>query len=154
MKAQNRSHEEFRGLIGRLVRGLNLLDWSTKSCCGITTSQCYTIETLSRGGALAMRELSEQMGVSVSTMTRVVEILVRNGVVRRKTLPGDRRRVYVELTPVGRDISVRLNRCADEYSKQILKRLPAGCRKDVLRSLGLLADTVDRVKAEDCKCST
>jgi MarR family transcriptional regulator, organic hydroperoxide resistance regulator len=153
MKAQSRSHEEFRGLIGRLVRGLNLLDWNTKSCCGTTTSQCYTIETLARGGTLAMNELSQEMGVSVSTMTRVVGILVRNGVVKRKTLPEDRRRVYVELTAEGRGISVRLNHCADEYSKGILKRLPAGRRKDVLMSLRLLADAVDEVRAGGCKCS-
>ena len=153
MKARIRSHEEFRGLIGRLVRGLNLLDWNTKSCCGTTTSQCYTIETLARKGALPMNELSQQMGVSVSTMTRVVEILVRDGVVKRKTLSDDRRRVYIELTAEGRRISVRLNRCADEYSKEILKRLPAGGRESVLMNLRLLADVVDDVRGGGCKCN-
>jgi DNA-binding MarR family transcriptional regulator len=152
MKIERAPHKDFAELISRLVRSLSLLDWTQKACCGTTMSQCYTIETLARRGTLPMNALSREMGVSVSTMTRVVDVLVRNGVVRRRPAPGDRRRVCVELTVEGQALAKRFGCCGDGYSSQILDRVPAEARKGVLRSLGILADALEGIRAENCKC--
>ena len=99
-----------------------------------------------------MNALSQEMGVSVSTMTRVVDVLVRNGVVRRRPAPADRRQVCVELTVEGEALAKRLGCCGDGYSKQILNRVPSQARKGVLRSLEVLADAIEGIRAENCRC--
>jgi DNA-binding MarR family transcriptional regulator len=144
---------EFSRLVGTLIRSLSLLDRDQKVCCGVTVSQCYTVETLAQRRILSMNELSEEMGVAISTMTRVVDILVRDGLVARKSNPEDRRRVHVELTDKGAELALRLKSCAEEYGKLILCQVPHEERESVLKSLSLLNDAIDRVRQGDCKCS-
>jgi len=154
MKAERSEYGEFSGLIGRLVRNLSLLERDQKICCGTTMSQCYTIETLAQKGTLPMNELSQHMGVTISTMTRVVDVLVRDGVVSRGSNPKDRRQVCIGLTDKGNDLARQLEGCSDEYSKQILNEVPPEHREGVLKSLRLIADATDKVRCEQGKCSS
>jgi DNA-binding MarR family transcriptional regulator len=154
MKAKTSECVKFSDLIGRLIRSLSLLERDQKVCCGTTMSQCYTIEALARERALSMHELSRNMGVTMSTMTRVIDILVRDGVVDRKSSSEDRRIVCVELTAKGTDLARKLRDCADDYSKQILNLVPAEHRAEVVKSLVLLADAVDKVRCGECRCSS
>jgi len=154
MAAEKEAHKEFAGLIGRLVRNLNVLDRDQKVCCGITVSQCYTIEALARRGMLSMNELSREVGVTTSTMTRVVDVLVRDGIVRRKPNQDDRRQVCIELTGKGSKLAVGLTRCLNEYSWRVFHRIPAGHRERVFSSLALLADALEGVRLDGSKCSS
>jgi DNA-binding MarR family transcriptional regulator len=152
-KSGQEQQVEFSALIGRLVRNFNVLDRDQTVCCGITVSQCYTIEALARRGNLSMSGLSQDVGVTTSTMTRVVDVLVRDGVVRRKSNPGDRREVRVELTPRGKELAGGLTRCVDEYAKQVFDRIDAAERKRVLSSLRLLAEALEGVRPQAGRCS-
>lgn len=67
---------------------------------GITESQA--LSHLSRPGALTPGELARGLGVAQSTVTSVVDRLVAVGAVTRSSVPGDRRRQLVIITPVGR----------------------------------------------------
>lgn len=145
-------YRKFSELIGCMIRKLSLLERDQKICCGTTMSQCYTIETLAQNGSLSMNQLSKQMGVTVSTMTRVVDILVRDEVVSRRGNPKDRRQVCIELTAKGKNLAKRLQDCADEYSRQILNVISAEQRAEVVKSLELLVDAVDGVRDDKCKC--
>jgi DNA-binding MarR family transcriptional regulator len=55
---------------------------------------------------LRMQELSEQSLFTRSGMTRLVDRVEREGYVRRERVPGDRRGVYVILTPEGERVFV------------------------------------------------
>lgn len=153
MSAQARGYVEFSVLVSQLVRNLKLLDRDQKTCCGVTMPQCYTIEILAQLGSASMHELSRQMGVAESTMTRIIDILVRDRVVARKSNPEDRRKVCVELTKRGKEMSKELRACADNYSTKILERVPAEKRQDVMRALRLLTDAIEKVKGQFCDCA-
>jgi DNA-binding MarR family transcriptional regulator len=153
MNDETAGQGEFSRLVGTLIRSLSLLDRDQKVCCGVTVSQCCTVETLAQRGTLSMNKLSEEMGVAISTMTRVVDILVRDGVVARKGGREDRRRVYVQLTDKGAQLALRLRSCADEYGKLILCQVPPEERRSVLKALSLLNDAINRVRRGDCVCS-
>jgi DNA-binding MarR family transcriptional regulator len=154
MKSKSSEWGEFSTLIARLIRNLSLLERDEKVCCGTTMSQCYTIETLAQKGTLSMNELSQHMGVTVSTMTRVVDVLVRDEVVSRSSSPRDRRKVCIGLTDKGNGLARQLEGCSDEYSKQILNQVPSEHRGGVLKSLRLIADAIDKVRSEHGKCSS
>lgn len=150
MSVNSAVNNEFLILISQLVRKLRLLDRDEKVCHGVTVSQSYTIETLARKGMLPMNELAHGVGVAVSTMTRICDVMVRDGIARRKTNPADRRQVCIELTGEGRDLAEKLEECSLDYSGMVLESIPPGKRSTVLESLAVLNRAVESVKQQCC----
>jgi DNA-binding MarR family transcriptional regulator len=137
---------KFRETLGRLYQRFNALQRGEKRCFGVTMSQCVTLEFLHREGPKTVRELAEGQGLDTSTVTRVVDVLVRDGLLRRnRDEKGDRRCVYVSLTARGRAMAGKLEDCSDRYTERILERIPADRREDVLHALRVLVDVIDEM---------
>ena len=135
---------KFRETLTAAYRRLNALQRAEKCCYGVTMSQCVTLETLHQQGRMPIHSLAEQLGLESSTMTRVVDVLERDGRVRRvRDESGDRRRVFVLLTSRGRSLAGKLEDCADVYCERILARIPPDRRDEVLQSLALLVEALD-----------
>ncbi len=143
MKTNESSDTRFAALMSRLIRRLNLLNRDQKVCYGLTLPQCGAVETLNRKGMLPMKELSREMGVTISTMTRVIDILVRDGIVTRKENPDDRRKVCIDLTENGLTLASKLQKCSLDYSREILNLVPEVKQKKVLESLELLNRAIE-----------
>ena len=90
------------------------------------------------------------MGVTLSTMTRVVDLLVRDGYIKRNNNPSDRREVWVGLTSKGKAMYVKLARCSQNYTEDILEQIPEKDRKALMKSLRLLNFAIDKVKRGCC----
>jgi DNA-binding MarR family transcriptional regulator len=142
--------KSFSFLTAQLMRRLNLLNRDQIVCYGVTLAQCHTIDTLHRKGLLSMNELSRQQGVSVSTMTRGIDVLVRDEIVERVDSPGDRRKVCIRLTEKGNQLAAKLKQCTDSYSIQILEQIPEDKRVQVMESLILLIDAIGGVNEKCC----
>ena len=140
--ANEQTFQDFSLLLSQLIRKFVLVERDEKVCLGVTISQCYTIETLARNGGVSMTELSREMGVAVSTMTRILDVLVREGLVTRKNSTKDRRLVCVGLTNKGRNLAGKLKRCADDYLGDVFANVPANERKKVTESLRTLLGAV------------
>lgn len=139
---------EFREAISRLYQRFNALQRGEKRCFGVTMSQCVTLEFLQQEGPQTVCELATSLGLDTSTVTRVVDVLVRDGLLRRaRDEQQDRRRVFVSLTERGRRMAEKLEACADAYCERILSRVPAGRRDAVLQALRVLADAIDELPA-------
>jgi DNA-binding MarR family transcriptional regulator len=143
-------YNEFLFLMSQLARKLNILDRDEKLCYGVTVQQSYIIEVLCRHGSLTMNELSKKVGVAVSTMTRICDVIVRNGITKRRINPADRRQIYMELTEHGRDLAVKLRKCCQAYSQEVLDQIPPEKREEVLESIDLLNKAVESVKQKCC----
>jgi DNA-binding MarR family transcriptional regulator len=141
---------QFSWLIVQLFRKLNLLNRDQKVCYGITLSQCCAIETLEQTGLLSMNKLSHYQGVTLSTMTRIVDVLVRDGVLQRVSNPGDRRKVCIELTESGQELAGKLKKCTEDYTKEILEQIPLARRSQVIESMGLLVRAIEAANPRCC----
>jgi MarR family transcriptional repressor of emrRAB len=53
------------------------------------------------GNRLSQNEISREIGVSRSNITSLIDVLERDGLVRRSTNPGDRRTNHIRLTKAG-----------------------------------------------------
>lgn len=136
--------QKFRETLGLAYQRVNALQRDEKRCFGVSLSRCVTLETLLREGPLPVRDLASRLGLDASTVTRSVDGLVREELVRRtRDERQDRRRVFVALTARGRALAQKLEDCADAYSDEILARIPRDRREDVLYALGLLVEAVD-----------
>jgi DNA-binding MarR family transcriptional regulator len=142
--------EKFRETLGVAYQRVNALQRDEKRCFGVTLSRCVTLETLLREGPLPVRELASRLGLNASTVTRSIDGLVREGLVRRsRDERRDRRRVFVNLTARGRTLAEKLERCADAYSDRILEQIPEERREDVLYALGILVKAVDALQGSN-----
>jgi DNA-binding MarR family transcriptional regulator len=139
-------NRKFRETLGRLFQRFNALQRGEKRCYGVTMSQCVTLELLHLEGPKPVRELAASLGLDTSTVTRVVDVLVREGMLERaRDEAGDRRRVYVSLTRRGRGLAQKLQACADGYTERILGRIPREGREEVLHALGVLVEALDEL---------
>ncbi len=142
---------EFHKQIVDLVKKYQFRDRNEMSAFGISVSQCYILETLHTYGDLTMNELAKKMYLSISTVTRVVEQLVRKRYVRREETPNDRRVRLITLTGAGRALYQKAWQKVFVSERTILENLPAANRKVVIDFLATLNRAVESWRYSCCK---
>jgi DNA-binding MarR family transcriptional regulator len=141
--------QEMDEVLSDLTLAFLQLERSGKCCHGVTLSQCHTLDLLSKKGNLTMNELSKQMGLAKSTMTRIVNNMVREGWIEQVKDQGDRRLVNVRLTLKGKKMAERLGFSSREYVRRILRHIPSEKIPRVVESLRLIMNSVVREVQEE-----
>ncbi|RFS21410.1 MarR family transcriptional regulator [Chitinophaga silvatica] len=67
----------------------------------ITVDQWLLIENLYKHKKTTHNELARNTSKDITTISRIIELLVKKGLVRREVDSLDRRKVYLQLTPEG-----------------------------------------------------
>jgi MarR family 2-MHQ and catechol resistance regulon transcriptional repressor len=109
-----------------LIKRYQFRDRNQICCHGLSVSQCYVLDALAEEGDLTMQRLAQRMHLAISTMTRVVAQLVRQGYARRRRDPEDRRVIHVTITPRGKEIMATIRRSLIESQKAILRTVTKG----------------------------
>ena len=68
----------------------------------LTVPQFRTLVLLSHNGDPSMSDVADHLGISLSAASRMVDGLVRRGLLERQARPADRRSVSLSLTEVGK----------------------------------------------------
>lgn len=137
-------------MIQKLVRAFQLFERDQIKTHGFTTSQCYAMLELYKSGSLTMNELSEKMNLNSSTMTRILDNLVRDKYVLREKDESDRRIVVVGLSYSGRKAAKDLDTAVKEYYKKIIANIPKGQVDDVLKSVNILQKAFEKANPNCC----
>lgn len=137
-------------LMQRLVRTLQMFERATLTRHGFTFSQSYTILNLHQGNVLTMNELSSKMNLDTSTMTRIVNRLLRDQYVHRERNPEDRRVVFIRLTEKGERAAEELAGEVREFYRRIISEIPQGEVEQVFSSVQLLLSAFERVRPLCC----
>ena len=104
----------------------------------VTLPQHRTLVILAYNGPQRTIDLAEQLDVNSSTATRMVDRLVRRGLVRRDVHPHDRRATRVEITEAGRQIVAAVTaRRRAEFAK-ILRKMDPEMRQCLVDGLDAL----------------
>jgi DNA-binding MarR family transcriptional regulator len=74
---------------------------------GVTPARLSALSVLVYGNARTVGELARRQSVSLPTVSRMVDALVRGGLVTRTEDPGDRRSQTLEVTRRGRELMER-----------------------------------------------
>ena len=147
--------QEFGELLSRMIRAFVAFERHEIFCCGVTMSQCSTIMAIGKKGKMTMNALSEWMSLATSTMTRIVDNLVRDGHIERSQDEQDRRVVQVSLTEKGRELFKMIDRIYHEYHARIVDNIPPEELHRVVESLQLLRDAIQRTPLiEQQVCAT
>lgn len=141
--------KKLRELVRGLERKLGILQESEFSCCGITTSQCYALVEIGRVKSISLNELAELLNLENSTMSRTVNNLVTSELAKRDIDPKDRRYVTISLTDSGRKLYEGIEEGMNLYFKRIYETIPDSKKQQVLESVQILLQAID--KNECCK---
>ncbi|MEE8382520.1 MAG: MarR family transcriptional regulator [Thermodesulfobacteriota bacterium] len=105
----------------------------------LTSAQIKLLTCFSDREELTMTELSRNLGVSMPTMTAMVDRLVNSKVVKRERDTIDRRVVRAMLTDLGRKVLKKLVRIRRKEMEKILINLSEEEMKDFITSMEMVA---------------
>ncbi|QDL92788.1 MarR family transcriptional regulator [Paroceanicella profunda] len=129
------SSEMFRRMTDDL-RGLEL-----------SFSQIHALMHLNRHGGVIIADLAEAVKLSSTAASRMVERMVRVGLVQRRENPVDRRQKYVELTPAGLAHLKELRNSTIQIYSELFVHVPDA---DVLNLIDALNRTCSHMPLSCC----
>lgn len=133
-----------RDAVRLLTKRLGLFDKAEASCCGVTLSQCYALIEIGHKQGVSINDLAVALGLDKSTASRTVDNLAMRGLVKREQELTDRRYLKVKLTEHGKQFFEEIEARMDNYYRKVYQSIPQDKRKQVLESIELLADVLDR----------
>jgi DNA-binding MarR family transcriptional regulator len=108
----------------------------------VTMPQAKLLYLLGAAGELHMSDLVHRLGVSLSTISGLVDKVVDQGLASRREDAVDRRQVVVALTPAGRDFIDRFRELNARQMRELLQLLDdadLACVRDALAALAAAA---------------
>lgn len=113
---------------------------------GVSFGHWTFMRILWESDGLTQRELSEQAGVMEPTTFSAVKAMERLGYVARRKRPGNRKKVYIFLTPKGRGLRKKLVPLAEDVNRIAVRRvLPA----DIGRTRKLLLSIIENLARDE-----
>lgn len=106
---------------------------------GVTMSQAKVLYLVQAETGLRMSELSASLGVSLSTVSGVVDRLVDQGLISRQDDPADRRQVVIRVTDAGNTTLQRFRELNAGQFREMLARIDEADLAVVEHALHILA---------------
>ena len=110
---------------------------------GESPGRFATLTLIARNPGISQTELSQANGRDKSSLTPVVEDLVRRGLVERKRVNSDRRTYRLNLTPSGKKVLTMMTRCARRHERNLDSIIGERDRKRFIRILKKIAAEIE-----------
>src|SRR4029078_4633675 len=115
---------------------------------GESPGRFATLTLIARNPGISQTELSLANGRDKSSLTPVVEDLVKRGLVERKRMDSDRRTYRLNLTPSGKKGLTMLTRCARRHERNLDRVIGERDRKRFIQILKKIAADLGQVSQE------
>ena len=129
---------EFNELITFFVHLFSIVDKKEKARHQATISQCYALRSIKDYKGITMKQLSDNMGLATSTMTRNIDKMVKIGYLERVRGELDRRQVLIRLTGKGRELVKNIQESERYFTLKVVNEIPETEWDNVLHSMNLL----------------
>ena len=110
---------------------------------GVTLGMWYYLRALWTEDGLTQRELSHRIGTMEPTTLSAIQIMERNGLVRRVRSRDDRRKVHIHLSKKGRDLERLLMPLAVEVVDTSVAGFSSDEVQQLLRHLRAIRDNIE-----------
>jgi DNA-binding MarR family transcriptional regulator len=131
--------EALHRALGELTRVYQFRDRDRICCHGLSVTQCHALEALVRRGGLTVNDLSAELFIDKSTVSRVVRGIEEKGLVVRRPHPDDGRAVLLEPSPAGRRLHARIEEDILTVEEEILSGFDESVRREIPRLVAALA---------------
>jgi DNA-binding MarR family transcriptional regulator len=139
---------DISGLMNDVLKSVILLNKEIESHFGMSSARTLTLLAFTEKETMRMSELSEAMSLTTSTSTRMIDSLVREGIVERGYDKFDRRLVTVELTGNGKKIARDIKAFRDRYFDSIKDKVKYNGKEEMISSLKTLIDAFGSFKSQ------
>lgn len=102
---------------------------------GLNTGRYRMLGALGRFGSSSMTELANFISTDRTTLTRIADHLVREGLAQRLGAPKDRRQVLLDITPPGREAHQRALAQLRDYNLSLLRDIPEPVQRASARTM-------------------
>ena len=137
-------HEPIGLLIGAMRRRIKQITATVAREHRLSPQQFWILIAIARGTGQSLRQLAEDRRMDVPTACRVVDALVKRGLVLSEADPGDRRRTRLALTKPGGVLAARLLPVADDIRATVESPLSPREREAVVTGLRKMLSNLDR----------
>ena len=105
---------------------------------GLSLPQFRALAFLRHHENESLSELAEHFGLTLPTISKLIDGLVKRGYVERETSSSDRRCVVLKLTENGKSILKAAGQAARAWITEMLKTLSLTEQKEVIKAMDLL----------------
>ena len=147
-----------KGNIKELLEVFGGLSQVLRCCCrdeafceGVTFHQFLILNAVAKDRELYMADLHKLLAVEKSTTTRLVNPLIKKGLLKRDKSGHDSRAVKLTLTKAGKETHQKVDVCLSNFFERVLGEIPAKKRSDVLKSVKIFIEAI-RASANSCTC--
>ena len=100
----------------------------------LTLSQIILISSIPIGG-IDMTTLSIKIGVDNSTLTRLIDILIKNGIVKKNKNPKDKRSFIVTVTEKGEFLQSKIELEIESFVTKIFQKTSSVDQEELKKNL-------------------
>jgi DNA-binding MarR family transcriptional regulator len=128
--------------IRRIVQTLRVSARTAERTLGVSGAQLFVLHSLAEAPAASLNDLAERTFTHQSSVSVVVERLVRRRLVSRERSAEDGRRIVLSLTPAGRRVLEAAPEIAQIRLISALRALSPRERRELARTLGRLGEAM------------
>ena len=128
-------HRELFSLLSDLSRAVRCCQQEAVFCENVTFTQFFILDQVSTTGKLRQSELHEILSVEKSTTTRLVQPLVKQGLLTREKSNRDSRAINLRLTEKGVSVLEDVWACLSQFVEGIRAGIPEEKQSQVYESV-------------------
>jgi len=128
---------EFGELLKQFLIDLQSLFRTSTKKLNLTLPQIILLSSIPIDG-IDMSTLSQRIGVDNSTLTRLIDILIKNNFVRKIKNPKDGRSFIILLTVSGEKLQFKIEQQIDQFGSKIFSKIPIEDQDEVKETLSTL----------------
>ena len=128
---------EFGELLKQFLIDLQSLFRTSTKKLNLTLPQITLLSSIPIDG-IDMSTLSKRIGVDNSTLTRLIDILIKNNFVRKIKNPKDGRSFIILLTVSGEKLQFKIEQQIDQFGYKIFIKIPIEDQDEVKETLSTL----------------
>ncbi len=121
-------------------------------CCQVSVAQCHLLLETEFQKEASLTELSDELNLDASTLSRTADSLVRDGLLERRVNPENRRKVAIRLSPAGQAKADQINTLCNADADSVFAAIPPDKQAQVIESVQLLAEAMKRKRQENPRC--
>jgi DNA-binding MarR family transcriptional regulator len=115
----------------------------------IRPAQYGILTVIENNPGLKQIDVSLALGIKRTNMVALIDILEKRGLVRRVTVPSDRRSYALHLTAKGKTFMSKLRARAAQHEDEVSAALGGNGREQLLSQLRLLQDRLPPIVSDD-----
>lgn len=112
----------------------------------LTTRQFVVLVAVGNHDGASQQDIIDSTGIDRSTVSQVVQIMIRKGLLKRRRTRQDARTYAINLTPHGRDVLKASEPIVGQIDEALMSALPAARAAAFVESLRTIVSAFDAQK--------